>query len=287
VRWPGHVLLGADGGLRSGWRILLFLVCWWFLERCVWTVAVLALGPGLSWPPVTASALVCLLLTWAFLFLEERPLVSIGLQPDRRRALEFVAGVVLGGAVMGGAALLARAMGGFHWERAGSPWGLAKGGLLFLAVACNEELIFRGYTFQRCREGLGAWPALLLMGAQFAACHWGNPGMAGSARLWASLNIALAGVLLGLAFLRTGSLALPVGLHLGWNWTQGSLLGFGVSGMGMVGCWKVVLTGGRQWITGGTFGLEAGLPCTLTCLAACGLLLAWKGKARSPRLRPG
>ena len=144
-----------------------------------------------------------------------------------------------------------------------------------------EELLFRGYLFQRLESGLGAGPALGLLGLLFAALHWGNPGMAGLTRAWASLNIALAGILLGLCYLRTRSLALPIGLHLGWNWTQGSLLGFGVSGIHHPGWWTPVWHGRPAWVVGGSFGLEASLICTVVCAAACFGLARW-----APEIRP-
>ena len=84
--------------------------------------------------------------------------------------------------------------------------------------------------------------------------------MAGATRAWAGLNLVLAGVLLGLCYLRTRSLALPMGLHLGWNWTQGSLLGFGVSGLPSGGWWTPVYHGRPLWLTGGRSGWRRACP---------------------------
>ncbi len=99
--------------------------------------------------------------------------------------------------------------------------------------------------------------------------------MAGATRGWASLDIAIAAVLLGLCYLRTRSLAMPIGLHLGWNWTQGSLLGFGVSGLPSHGWWMPVVHCRPHWLTGGSFGLEASLPCAIVGAAACLVLARW------------
>ena len=110
--------------------------------------------------------------------------------------------------------------------------------------------------------------------------------MTGASVAWGTLNIALAAVLLGLCWRRTGSLALPIGVHLGWNWTQGSLLGFGVSGTTSQG-WLTPLFHARPvWLSGGTFGLEASLPCALVCGAAILLLWRWKGWAASSDAGP-
>jgi len=115
----------------------------------------------------------------------------------------------------------------------------------------------------------------------FAHDHWGNPGMLGATKAWASLNIGLASILLGFCYLRTRSLAMPIGLHLGWNWAQGGLLGFGVSGTtDTKGLWTPVFHGKPEWLTGGPFGLEASLPCALVCGAAILLIWRWQGSPK-------
>ena len=73
--------------------------------------------------------------------------------------------------------------------------------------------------------------------------------MQGVTKFWASLGIALAAVLLGLAYLRTRSLALPIGIHLGWNWFQGNILGFGVSGNSQRGWVQPLFHGKAQWVS--------------------------------------
>jgi hypothetical protein len=83
--------------------------------------------------------------------------------------------------------------------------------------------------------------------------------------------------LLGLAYLRTESLAMPIGINLGWNWAQGSLLGFGVSGTGFAhGIWTPALAAKPHWITGGDFGLEGSLLCAPICLLAIAALFLRK-----------
>jgi hypothetical protein len=140
----------------------------------------------------------------------------------------------------------------------------------------------RGYPFQRLVEGAGPWVGQLVFAALFALMHWGNPGMHGATRAWATVNIALAALLLGFCYLRTRSLALPIGVHLGWNWAQGSLLGFGVSGTTDIkGAWMPVFHGRPEWLTGGAFGLEASAICTLVCGAAVFGLWRWRGRGAS------
>jgi len=150
-----------------------------------------------------------------------------------------------------------------------------------------EELLFRGFVFQRLVDGIGAPPALVLMGALFAVAHWGNPGMEDSTELVASIDTALGGILLGLAYLRTGSLALPIGIHFGWNWMQGSLLGFDVSGFQQAGWLLPQLLDKPQWLNGGAFGPEASVFSVLVDAMAVLLLWRWRGLSQDPVVRQG
>ena len=225
-----------------------------------------------SWLPAAAfTFLGVLALTWVALQMERLPLATIGLDLDRRWGREFLAGVLAGAAFILVMAWLVQLASGCTWARdvRTGPGRLAAGAWLYLAVAASEELLFRGYLFQRLARGLGASPALGLTALLFTAMHWDNPGMTGATRAWASLNITLASVLLGLCWLRTRSLALPIGLHLGWNWTQGTLLGFGVSGLPGAGWWAPATRDAAPWLTGGAFGLEASLFCTVVTAAGC------------------
>ncbi len=266
------------GTLRSGWKVFGFFLLLMALGATVaFGMRALGLQRGLGvW---TAAALVALA-SWFCVRLEGRAFTSLGLFPGWRWLLECLAGTLGGILLILITALLVRGIDGFHWERAA---GIGTGQLLtpawmLLGVALNEELLARGYPFQRLVEGAGPWVGQLVLAGVFALGHWGNPGMHGATRAWATLNIALAAILLGFCYLRTRSLALPIGVHLGWNWAQGSLLGFGVSGTTDIkGIWTPVFHGKPEWLTGGTFGLEASLPCTLVCGAAILLLWRWRG----------
>lgn len=274
------VFIDDRGTVRNGWKVLGFLALFGLaasgaapLTRS-WPAAWEAVVPG-RWLDV---ALV-LAVTWLCLRAEGDPLAGVGLRLDGRFLGQALAGAAGGSFLMLATAGLIRGLGGFHWVRTPGtgPASLAAGAWLFLAVACFEELLFRGYAFQRAVRGLGFGAAQALFALAFAGVHWGNPGMTGATKAWATLNIALAALLLGLCWRRTGSLALPIGVHLGWNWTQGNLLGFGVSGTEAPGWWTPVFHGRPDWLTGGAFGLEASLVCALVCGAAVLALGLWKG----------
>jgi hypothetical protein len=150
--------------------------------------------------------------------------------------------------------------------------------LLFAGVAIAEELLFRGFVFQRLLSGLGQWTAQLIIAAYFLLTHLNNPGMTGSVKMMASINIFLASILFGLAFIQTKSLAMPIGLHLMANFVQGGVLGFGVSGTEQPGLLIPSFGDAPVWLTGGQFGLEASFP-GLVCLMITLLMLCmrcWK-----------
>ena len=130
--------------------------------------------------------------------------------------------------------------------------------LLLLFGVMGEEILFRGYGFQILAGTFGRYQVLLPVAVLFAAAHAAN---ANSSPL-ALLNTFLWGVALGYAFLRSGDLWLPIGVHFGWNVTL-PLVGVELSGftMGLTGYslhWKI----GDLW-SGGAYGPEGGLVTSL------------------------
>lgn len=136
---------------------------------------------------------------------------------------------------------------------------------LFLCVGLYEELVSRGYQLRNAAEGLnfpGIGPrgavllAWVLSSAIFGYLHANNP----SATPLSTFNVALAGLMLGFGYVLTGELAIPIGLHVAWNFFQGAVFGFPVSGLSVAGA-TVLSTdqGGPALWTGGPFGPEGGL----------------------------
>lgn len=274
------VLIDDQGALRNGGKVLLFATL--FVVGAFATAPLFRFWPepwdGL-FPVQWFEAGLCLAASWLCLRLEGNPLAEMGLRLDRRFLRDTALGTLGGLLLMLVTAGLIRGFGGFHWVRTPDtgPVELLRGAWLFLAVAWFEETLFRGYAFQRATRGLGFGTAQVVFALAFAGLHWSNPGMTGATKAWATLNIALAAVLLGLCWRRTGSLALPIGVHLGWNWTQGDLLGFNVSGTTALGWWTPVLRDRPEWLTGGAFGLEASAVCALVCGVAILALWRWRG----------
>ena len=274
------IFLGAEGDLRNGWKVLgYFLLVAAVGQLLSPLYRLLPLHLRAALPGQWVGALACLAAAWCFLRTEGAPLSALGLRFNGRFLGHLVLGTLGGCALIVTTAGLVWFLGGLHWTRTPGVGldTLARAGWLFLAIAAFEELLFRCYAFQRAARGLGFTGTQAAFALLFALLHWGNPGMTGAIKAWATVNIALAALLLGFCWRRTGSLALPIGVHLGWNWTQGSLLGFGVSGTASQGWWTPAFHGRPEWLTGGAFGLEASLPGVLVCGTAVLGLWAWKG----------
>lgn len=193
--------------------------------------------------------------------LRGEPLAVLLGKLDLRWFKELIIGGLIGSALMLVPAFLLGIFGLIEWRS--EPEGLSAvvPSLFFFAgVAFTEELLFRGFVFQRLISGLGEWSAQLIVAVFFLLTHQNNPGMAGSVRVMASMNIFLASILFGLVFTRTRSLAMPIGLHWMANWVQGGVLGFGVSGTQGLGLLFPVFAEAPAWLTGGPFGLEASMP---------------------------
>ena len=277
------LLRNDHGQLRNGWWILVFSAVflasqWVYHPVSKWLQHLGADHAALSPLPV----FFLLLVTWACMRLRRQPLSAIGLRLDAQWLRQVLCGIAFGSAQMLAVTALIYAAGGvrFSLDPAGGLAALTTGAWAFAWAAVLEELLFRGFVFQRLVDGIGPSTALLLMGALFAIGHLGNPGMTGATEVWASIDLALAGILLGLAYLRTGSLALSIGMHFGWNWLQGSWLGFDVSGLDQAGWLLPHLLDRPQWLSGGVFGPEASIFAVLIDAVAILLLWRWKGVAR-------
>ncbi|MBA3668782.1 MAG: CPBP family intramembrane metalloprotease [Sphingomonas sp.] len=144
-----------------------------------------------------------------------------------------------------------------------------------LLPAFGEELLFRGMFFRWIEEFGGSWAALVVTSALFGLAHILNP----NATWFSSFAIALeAGVLLGGAYMLTRSLWLPIGLHAAWNFTQGFIFGVPVSGIASNGLVRSELSG-PDWLSGGSFGLEASV-IALVLATAAGTWMAVQAKKR-------
>jgi membrane protease YdiL (CAAX protease family) len=227
-----------------------------------------------------------LVLTFLFRrYIDRQPFRSLGFDTSSGWASDTLAGFLLGLAAMALVFVVEQGTGWAVVRPGGATWtGLALILLVYLvtyaAVAVTEELIFRGYILQTLMEWPGVWGAALISALIFSVFHGMNPGIS---RL-ALVHLAVAGLVFAGAYLATHRLWLGIGLHFGWNFFQGPVFGFPVSGLASRGVFSVH-DGGPALLTGAAFGPEGGL-LGLGALLFCALVIwAWT-RRHSPGVWP-
>ena len=149
---------------------------------------------------------------------------------------------------------------------------------VMLIAAATEEVMMRGYVLQELMSKFSAATAVIASSLLFVVLH-ANALIKDEIGIVGAANIFLASVLMSVAYLQTRALWLPIGVHAGWNTTQGPLLGINVSGTDFGQGWHTVAFEGSKWLTGGQFGFEASLFGLIGPLVGIALLLVF--------LRPG
>jgi hypothetical protein len=218
------------------------------------------------------------LLALTLLFLrniDHRPWPTLGLSVSKSGFKELLLGLGIGSLLITLVFALALGLGVVRIAGTQSENLFATTGqlaLLALVVgAVFEELLVRGYLFQAMLEGLGVYPTIAVTSIFFAMLHIPNLMVLDipSNSLVALMNIALAGVLLSIAYLRTRALWLPIGLHFAWNFLQAFIFSAPVSGLNLAPKVLKIELHGDDWLTGGAFGLEGSIVATIVLGAAC------------------
>jgi membrane protease YdiL (CAAX protease family) len=208
-------------------------------------------------------------------FLDKRTFVSLGLQINKQAAADILAGIAITFVIMGLIYFAEVAAGwltfeSFAWQNE-SAASVITGVLTFFAVfvfvGWNEELLSRGYHLQTLASGTNLFWGVVISSSVFGLAHLGNPNAT-----WVSAaGIFFAGLFLAYGYLRTGQLWLSIGLHIGWNFFEGVIFGFPVSGLDIYRLIRHQIQGPEIW-TGGAFGPEAGL-IVLPALAVGSVLI--------------
>lgn len=161
------------------------------------------------------------------------------------------------------------AIGVYKIEGTGHAWkDIMNSFFVFLLVAIGEEIIFRGVLFRWIDEKWGFAAALVASALIFGFVHITND----NASWWSSLAIAIeAGLLLGAIYKYSGTLWMPIGVHWAWNFSQGNIFGFEVSGTDAGASLLYSTVSGSEWLTGGAFGAEA----SVISVAVGTLVSAW------------
>jgi len=274
--------------LRAGWRLLIhglllifltmimaFVI---FIGLAIFGVQISATVEGLpKYTEILISLPSILMATFiARVVLDHRSIQSMGFVINRQMFLDLLMGFFIPMLLMGLIFLTEWGIGwlrieGLLWQATPRPdWvpSLLVNLGYFIVIGFQEELIFRGYQLQNLIEGLDLTKGLLLSSLFFACAHLFNP----YASIQSSLGIFASGLFLAYGWIRTRQLWLPIGLHIGWNFFEGVIFGFPVSGTEPFRLISHTVTG-PELLTGGNFGPEAGL--ILLPALAIGSVLIW------------
>ncbi|WP_302460600.1 CPBP family intramembrane glutamic endopeptidase [Bacteroides clarus] len=142
--------------------------------------------------------------------------------------------------------------------------------VFFLLVAITEEFALRGFVLERMLQGgVNKFWALFLSATLFSLVHIANPNF----DFLSFINILLAGILLGSSYIYTRNLCFPIALHWFWNWIQGPVLGYEVSGNKFCDGLLTLYLPEANLINGGAFGFEGSILCTVLMVAGTGVIL--------------
>jgi len=267
-----NVVFFGEGGLRSGWRLAVYLLMVGALGAAITLLVVRIFGQPRGVPPVSAMVLQELV-GFAVVFgaaalmslVERRAVGDYGLTAQQLFGGKFWLGFLFGLAEI---SVLIGLIGGFGGYSFGSfalhgneilRWGVIHL-LLFTFVGFFEEFFFRGYTQFTLGDGIGFWPAAILLSVGFGAVHLGNPGEG-----WVgAAGVVLVGVFFCFTLRRTGNLWYAVGLHASFDWGETFLYSVPNSGVVMQGHLSNAVLHGPKWLTGGSVGPEGSVFCFVT-----------------------
>jgi uncharacterized protein len=275
------IFINEFGRLRSGWRLLIFAITFIvasFLLATAFRVAyavVIAAAPALphakfAGEVVFRAGLLAAALAAGFLcvrLFEGLPWRSLGLTFHAGWLRDLVIGSAIGFASLVVAVAIAWRGLSFSFSTVGFRsiyTSMIGSAVLLFVAALSEEAMFRGYGLQTLSRAKLAWLGVLLTSVPFGLVHLSNPNVVPGVTF---ANTALAGIWLAVAYLRTRSLWLPLGVHWSWNWALGWFFGLPISGINLVSHPLLQAEdSGPKWLTGGSYGIEGGIACTISLI---------------------
>ncbi len=224
--------------------------------------------------PFIISSAIAIALVIAFCrFIDHQPIKALGFAwPGYQQ--DALAGFCLAPAILGIGTLVLYFHNNLQWEDITFHARDLFIGLVFMImIAVAEEMVFRGYLLNNLLQSFNKWVALSISAALFAILHGTNPGIG----VVAMINLVLGGLLLGINYIYTRNLWFAIFLHFSWNFFQGPVLGYKVSGVGLQSLLQQNLQGDVLF-TGGSFGFEGSIIDTFVTLMAILLLyMAYEG----------
>ena len=203
--------------------------------------------------------------------IEKRPLFTLGF--NKRGVIpEYLLGIVIGAVMISIPALICHVTGctSITLNQNVSPTSLLLFFLAFVLQGMGEEAIFRGYFLTTLCRRNKEWVAIIFSSLMFAAFHISNSNFS----FIAFINITLFGIFAAVFMLKRGSIWAVAAIHTVWNFMQGNIFGFNVSGIQKLpSLFDAADQGFGSILSGGAFGIEGGLGATIVLLSALLLTL--------------
>lgn len=196
---------------------------------------------------------------------------TVWLKMDARSLHHLIVGGSLGTGLVIVSAMLSWSLGRVRFDLDSClNWSnLIPQAILLLLVSVFEELISRGYMLFCLNKAYSAKVAIIITSVIFTLMHGLNLNMGGWFGISAFVNLFVAGWLMADLTIRTKGLGLAIGFHWAWDFFQGPILGFGVSGSSIGKSLLIpTIPSGHPLLTGGAFGLEAAIPTTICLILA-------------------
>ncbi len=286
-----EIFFDIDGKLRSFWRFAAFLFSFFILSFPIQVLTTDLIKEAISnnlifiMVPHTISTIVAVGLGWLYgRIFEGVHFQALGLWFDKQGLRDFVLGIVIGFFSISFAVLISILLGEMRFQQNLSlnqstfAFSATQNFLIFLIASASEEALFRGYMLQTFLRSRLILVGLVLTSFLFASAHNLNPHV--SYLSW--VNTFVAGIWLGVAYLKTEKLWLSIAMHLSWNWFQGVLFGINVSGLREFSENSLlqVTENGEDFISGGDYGIEGGIACTISVLISTVLILFFYPKTQ-------
>lgn len=264
-----NITVEPKNRLQSIWGIVAFLISLIIMSIITGFIAMIILkmfkldvSTNLPYVAPTSGFLAGLIVTKFAIDAKKWTFADIGIKISSKWVFDSICGFIGAVVISLIVVLIIHMLGGiqFKKETTGATKNVVFGLFYFITVALNEELVFRGFLLRFILTNYSKWSAIISTSVLFSLVHFWNPGISSlnlTYKITVLFGLMVSGIFLGLLLLKYGGLAVPIGFHTAWNWLQGNILGFPVSGIKITGNYLTPsYTNHSNWLTGGIVGLE-------------------------------
>lgn len=283
------LFINRDNKIRSGFKLLLFSLLYITFANLEINLIIRAVSrikfgeqltvenhvkvqnyinsqPGIILMKTVDTALIFIIIIFLLKSLDNKNIKYIGFHSIKGHIRELLYGLSIGTLSMAAVFFVLLASGNI--DMANSLFAprltlrMLSGIILYVLVAVSEEVMCRGYVFSTINEMKRPYFSAVISSFIFAALHLGNPNV----KILGIVNIFLIGILFSYMCIKTNDLWMPIGYHFAWNYFQGNIFGFPVSGQSQSEAVYIIESLRENLLTGGAFGPEAGILTTIVIM---------------------